>query len=184
MDRLVIGGAFRFNRFPGGLFDADGPVFVPLSAIPEAARAQLAAAEAIARQGKRVLVRQHPMYRIAFATEDNLARADAPLAEQHGLSAVLYTTGTSGLEAALMGIPGYRLMLEDRIAIDVLPVSLTAAAVTPETAAEAVLGAQSPPPPVAWDEILSDPDIELWKKLLFGDIDAAAPVPKETEKAS
>jgi hypothetical protein len=183
-ERLVIGGAFRFRRFGEGLFDANGPVFVPLSAIPEAAHVQLATARAIARQGKQVLVKQHPMYRLDFATEDKLQRSDTPLAEQSGLSAVLYTTGTSGLEAVLMGIPGYRLMLNDRIAIDVLPGSLTAAAVTPETAAEAVLGAQSPPPPVAWDEILSDPDIGLWKKLLFGDIDASAPVPKETEKAS
>ena len=182
--RLVIGGAFRFQRFPEGLFDADGPVFVPLSAIPEAAHAQLATARVIARQGKRVLVKQHPMYRMDFAAEDNLDRGDAPLAEQNGLSAVLYSTGTSGLEAVLMGIPGYRLMLDDRISIDVLPVALTATAVTPETAAKAVLDTQSPPPPVAWDEILSDPDIGLWKKLLFGDIDAAALRSKESEKAS
>ncbi len=180
-ERLVIGGAFRFRRFPNGLFDADGPVFVPLSAIPEAARAQLDAARAIARQGKRVLVKPHPMYRMDFATEDNLGRGDAPLAEQSGLSAVLYTTGTSGLEAVLMGIPGYRLMLDDRIAIDVLPESITVAAVTPDTAAKAVLGAQSLPPRVLWDDILSDPDIGLWKSLLFGDIDAVIETSSENK---
>ncbi|MDA1090651.1 MAG: hypothetical protein O3A85_10110 [Proteobacteria bacterium] len=189
-ERLGVGGAFRFRRFADNIFDADGPVFVPLSAIPEAAAAQLNAARIIARQGRPILVKPHPMYGINVVPEANLNLADAPLAEQSRLSAVLYTTGTSGLEAALMGIPAYRLMLEDRIAIDVLPPSIPSYAVTPDTAADAVLRPQSPPARVAWDDILRDPDIDLWKSWLFGDIDAINETPpkdnqnKKTKQAS
>jgi hypothetical protein len=166
--RLVIGGAFRFPRFGGNLYDAQGPVFVPLSAIPEAARAQLDVARAIAAKGRRVVVKAHPMYPLDFDKGENLVCSKQPLAEQRGLSAVLYTTGASGLEAVLMGIPGYRLMLEDRIAIDVLPSGFATQAVTN---ADAILESPSSPPAAAWDDILSDPDTTLWKSLLFGDID-------------
>jgi hypothetical protein len=181
-ERLVIGGAFRFRRFSEGLFDVDGPVFVPLSAIPEAATAQLDVARALARLGKPILVRPHPMYHMDVVPENNLLHADKQLAEQSGLSAVLYSTGTSGLEAVLMGIPAYRLMLEDRIAIDVLPSSIPTSAVTPGTAIKALHGAQSTPVRVGWDNILSEPDIGLWKSLLFGDMDAIIETPSEKKK--
>ena len=170
--RLVIGGAFRFPRFGGDLYDPQGPVFVPLSAIPQAARAQLEVARAVAGKGRRVLVKPHPMYPVSFDESENLAHAERSLAEQRGLSAVLYTTGASGLEAVLMGIPGYRLMLEDRIAIDVLPRGFATEAVTSRNAADAILEGRGSRSPAAWDDILGDPDTALWKSLLFGDIDA------------
>ena len=172
VERLVVGGAFRFPRFADDLYDAQGPVFVPLSAVPAAGLAQLDVARAIAAQGRRVLVKTHPMYPLEFTQDGTLSRADRPLAEQRGLSAVLYTTGTSGLEAVLMGIPGYRLMLQDRVSIDVLPRGFTTEAVTDRDATEAILKGRASRPRAAWDEILADPDRSLWKSLLFGDIDA------------
>ena len=178
--RLVIGGAFRFSHFDTSLFDPDGPVFVPLSAISQAARAQLDVARSIAHKGLRVLVKQHPMYPLAFEEEENLIRALRPLAEQRGLSAVLYTTGASGLEAVLMGVPGYRLMLEDRVAIDVLPQGFETEAVTKEDAADAIFEGRSGPTRAAWEGILSEPDTVLWKSLLFGDIDAVMTAPKDS----
>ena len=172
LSRLVIGGAFRFPRFADDLYDPQGPVFVPLSAIAEAARAQLDVARTVADKGRCVLVKAHPMYPLAFDESENLVHAELPLAQQRGLSAVLYTTGASGLEAALMGIPGYRLMLEDRIAIDVLPREFTTHAVTAGEAAQTILESREERSSAAWDEILCDPDRTLWKSLLFGDIDA------------
>ena len=178
--RLVAGGAFRFSRFGDDLFNPDGPVFVPLSAIHNAARAQLEVARALAEKGRRVLVKQHPMYPLFFDEIENLKIAERPLAEQKGLSAVLYTTGASGLEAVLMGIPGYRLMLEDRIAIDVLPRGLEAEAVTAENAVQAIMECGNGQEQAAWDDILSDPNTALWKSLLFGDIDAIMNASKDT----
>ena len=182
--RLVIGGAFRFSRFSDDLFNPDGPVFVPLSAIHNAARAQLAVARALAEKGRKVLVKPHPMYPLSFDEMGNMEIAELPLAQQHGLSAVLYTTGASGLEAVLMGIPGYRLMLEDRIAIDVLPRGFETGAVTAENAVQVILQGGTGQGQAAWEDILSDPDTGLWKSLLFGDIDAISKPPQNTPEDS
>lgn len=170
--RLRLGGAFRFRRISAAVADPEAPVFVPLSAIPAVAEAQLEAAREIAGRGRRVLVKEHPMYPVAFADAPNLTRTNLPLARQERLSAVLYSTGASGLEARLMGVAAYRLMLEDRIAIDVLPAGIEAPAVTLEDAAERVLASGGAAVPPAWDSVLAEPDISLWQRLLFGDIDA------------
>ena len=183
-ERLVIGGAFRFPRFAEGLFDPEGPVFVPFSPVAAIARAQLEVARALSRRGRRVLVKPHPMYPVAFETGAGLELSDRPLAEQTGLSAVLYGTGTSGLEAVLMGLPAYRLMADDRIAIDVLPTWVTAAAVTPEDAVEAILEGRAPHERVRREDILGEPDLGLWRRLLFGDMNGAATVTSETKQAS
>jgi hypothetical protein len=171
-ERLAVGGAFRFAGVDGSRHDPGGPVFVPLSAIPDAARAQLKAARLLAAAGRRVLVKEHPMYPLPFAEAPNLARASAPLARQQGLAAVVYATGTSGLEALLLGIPTYRLLLEDRIAIDVLPEGLSARPVTLEDAVSA-LAAAGPPPAVRREDILAPVDLGLWRRWL-GEAPAAA----------
>ena len=169
--RLVIGGAFRFPRFADDLFDPQGPVFVPLSAIFEAAQAQLNVARILVAKGRIVFIKPHPMYPIAFDESEKLVCVERSLAEHRGISAVLYTTGASGLEAGLMGIPSYRLTLDDRISIDVLPSGFTTESVTGTNAAEAILEGRASSSLAAWDEIFSDPDIGLWKSLLFDDID-------------
>lgn len=179
---IVLGGAFRFPRFPDDLYDPAGPVFVPLSAVGAAAELQLEAAKEIAATGRAVVVKPHPMYPHDFQEQANLRRSDTSLADQNGLSAVLYSTGASGLEARLMGIPAYRLMLEDRIAIDVLPAGYGAHAVTRENAADCILAGVAQPEPIAWDAILTDPDPGVWKMLLFGDIDTV--IANETKQAS
>ena len=183
-ERLVIGGAFRFPHFAEDLFDPEGPVFVPLSAVPAVAQLQIDVARALSDRGRRTLVKPHPMYPVAFEAGGNLEAIDQPLAEQTGLSAVLYGTGTSGLEAILMGLPAYRLMADDRIAIDVLPAGVTAAAVTSEDAVEAIFEGRAQNQRVRRDDIFAEPDMELWKRLLFGDLKGAATMANETKQAS
>ncbi len=167
-DRLLIGGAFRFKRFRGNLFDPDGPVFVPLSAIPQAARQQVAAARAFAETGRAVLVKEHPMYPQDFKETPYLKRTQTSLADHKGLSAVLYCTGASGLEALLAGLPTFRLMLEDRIAIDILPAGVEATPVTRDGVVEAHNAAANPRP-LHWESVLAPPDMELWRRLLLGE---------------
>ncbi|MBT6825512.1 MAG: hypothetical protein HOA60_05175 [Rhodospirillales bacterium] len=179
-DRLVIGGAFRFKRFPLGSHDPLGPVFVPLSAVPAAAQKQIEAAHLLAASGQKVLVKGHPMYPVAFSEVENLDRTEVSLTDQTGISAVLFCTGTSGLEAVLMGLPAYRLMLDDRIAIDVLPANINVPGVTLDNITEQVTG-KIPPQSVNWDSVLTEPDIKLWHSLLFGDMHAINDV-QESEK--
>jgi hypothetical protein len=183
-DRLKVGGAFRFKRFAPGSHDPSGPVFVPLSAIPAAAQKQIEAAHLLAASGKKVLVKGHPMYPAAFSEAENLNRTKTPLTEQTGLSAVLFCTGTSGLEAVLMGLPAYRLMLDDRIAIDILPADINVPGVTLDDVTKQVTG-KVPVQPVNWDSVLTEPDIKLWHSLLFGDMHAINDlVNPEKKKAS
>ncbi|MBT6219712.1 MAG: hypothetical protein HOI45_08295 [Rhodospirillaceae bacterium] len=179
-DRLIVGGAFRFKRFAPGSHDPSGPVFVPLSAVPAAAQKQIEAAHLLAASGQKVLVKGHPMYPVAFSEIENLSRTETPLTEQAGLSAVLFCTGTSGLEAVLMGLPAYRLMLDDRIAIDILPANINVPSVTLDDVTEQVTG-KVPIRPVNWDSVLTEPDINLWHSLLFGDMHAMNDV-QEPEK--
>ena len=120
------------------------------------------------------------MYPAAFSEAENLDRTETPLTEQIGLSAVLFCTGTSGLEAVLMGLPAYRLMLDDRIAIDILPANINVPSVTLDDVTEQVTG-KVPIRPVNWDSVLTEPDINLWHSLLFGDMHAMNDV-QEPEK--
>ena len=164
-ERMRIGGAFRFDPAVRDIYDPVGPVFVPLSPIPAIAALQVEAARTIAASGRQVLVKDHPMYPFAFAETDKLNRAEAPLARQTGLSAVVYATGTSGLEALLAGVPALRLLAEDQLSIDVLPLSMSAIGVELDSLLPALADARRPRP-VAWADILSAVDWGLWRELL------------------
>lgn len=163
--RMVDGGAFRIVPFEGNFFDPLGPVFVPLSGDRLIADRQVAVARRIAETGRRVLVKDHPMYPVNFAEQENMHRTDKTLRDQTGLSAVLYTTGTSGLEALLAGLPAIRLRFPDRISIDVLPAALKTL-VADENDVISVLESAPRPQPVAWDQIFSPVDKELWNRLI------------------
>ena len=70
-----------------------------------------------------------------------------------------------------MGLPAYRLMLEDRIAINILPDGITTPSVTLDHIVEQVTGKVAPLA-VNWDSVLTEPDLNFWHTLLFGDMHA------------
>ncbi|CAA7614458.1 hypothetical protein [Magnetospirillum sp. SS-4] len=168
--RIAVAGAWRLPPVAGGRYAADAPVFVPLSAIPAIARMQVEAGRRLARGGRRVLVKPHPMYPLDFAEEANLERTDTGIAGHAALSAVIAATGTSSLEGLLLGLPTFRLLPDDRLAVDILPAGIKAVAVTPDELPGA-LAATPPPAPLDYARVLSPPDVATWKSLLFGDID-------------
>ena len=119
------------------------------------------------------------MYPLAFEETDLIRRTDGTIGEQSSLSAVFYSTGTSGLEALLAGLPTFRLLPEDVIAIDVLPTSLSAVPVTAGGLADALTSALKRPN-AEWSDVLAPVDWDLWRQLLAGgDADAAAPAPED-----
>jgi hypothetical protein len=174
--RLVNGGAWRLSGVSGNRFDPAAPVFVPLSAIPAIARLQLDAARLAAASGRRVLVKEHPMYPVAV---EELERTELGMPQHERLSAVIYATGTSGLEALLLGLPAFRLLPEDRLAIDVLPAGLRTVPVTLDELLPA-LDAAEPPPPLAFEDVLSPVDMAVWKSLLKGGNPPSAHIRRET----
>ena len=172
-ERLVIAGAWRLPPVSGGRYEASAPVFVPLSAIPAIARMQVEAGRQIARSGRRVLVKLHPMYPLDFAEEANLERTETGITGHPALSAVIAATGTSSLEGLLLGLPTFRLLPDDRLAVDILPAGIKAVAVTPDELPQA-LADTPPPPPLSYADLLAAPDMDAWKSLLFGDMHPAA----------
>jgi hypothetical protein len=145
-------------------------VFVPLSAIPGIARMQVEAGRALARSGRRVLVKEHPMYPLAVVAEPDLEPTTIGINGHPHLSAVVASTGTSTLEGLMLGVPTFRLLPDDRLAVDILPAGLAAVAVTPDEL-PAALAAAVPPPALAYDTLLSAPQVDRWKSLLFDDTD-------------
>jgi surface carbohydrate biosynthesis protein (TIGR04326 family) len=171
--RMVIGGSLRIGRPAGNAYDPDGPVFVALSARRGIARQQMAAVEAAAGQGFSFLVKDHPMYPMDIPENDSIRRARGTVAEQPSLSAVFYSTGTSGLEALLAGLPTFRLLPEDEIAVDVLPDFASTVAVTAGELAGA-LGSAAEPRPLAWEDVLAPVDWALWRRLFSTGAETAA----------
>ena len=167
-ERLRDGGSLRICRPAAVAYDPSGPVFVALSARPDIARHQLDALRTAAGRGFRFLVKEHPMYPVTIADGDGVRRTERGLAEQPALSACVYSTGTSGLEALIAGLPTYRLLPEDAIAVDILPGFVSARTVTAEGLADALADGETPAP-LDWDDVLSDPDWHLWRSLLLGD---------------
>ncbi len=163
--RMVIGGSLRIGRPDGDVYDPEGPCFVALSARRSIALQQLQAVEAAAGKGYDFLVKAHPMYPVDIPETNHIRRARAKLTEQTALSAVFYSTGTSGLEALLAGLPTFRLRPEDQAAVDVLPDFISAEPIAVEELTHALEKAKKPPA-VAWEDILSPVDWDLWRKLL------------------
>ncbi len=165
--RLIDAGCFRFKPGKGPVYDPDAPVFVALSGNLKIVPQQMAVAERLAASGRRVIVKEHPMYPVRFEESELLSHTSTHMAEQTALSAVLYTTGASGLDAVLAGIPCIRLQLADQISINTLPAFSTALTADADTVVS-VLDSAKAPEPADWHRIFSVPDIARWRLLLNG----------------
>jgi hypothetical protein len=172
-ERLVIGGSLRIGPVEGNSYDPQGPVYVALSAKRSIAVHQVRAVEEAARHGHQFVIKDHPMYPLEFCESDTVRRTERAIGEHSSLSAVVYSTGASGLEALLAGLPTFRLLPEDDIAIDILPPFATARPVAAEDLARALTEAEKPQP-LDWDQVLAPVDLDLWRRLLSGN-GAAAP---------
>jgi hypothetical protein len=165
-DRLGIGGSLRIQRIEGIAHDTKAPVFVALSAKRGIARQQMRAIEAATEEkGVDFLVKEHPMYPMNFRESNRIRRTRDALEAQPSLSAVFFSTGTLGLEALLAGLPVFRLLPEDDIAIDIMPAMASAVPVTGDELAKA-LSRVSRPPALSWEDVLSPVDWPLWRKWL------------------
>jgi hypothetical protein len=166
VEKMPIGGAFRVSVPTPISYVAAAPVYFALSGLVPIARAQIEAAKVIAATGRLVLFRDHPMYPMDIGETEFLRRAETGLLEQAELSAVVYSTGTSGLEALMAGIPTIRFQPDDRVAVQVLPDGIAMPSANRNTIVDIL---ENPPPPtaVSWDEIFAPVDHEFWRSCLF-----------------
>jgi len=163
-ERMIIGGAYRLPKFERVLFDPEGPVFMSLSADPHATKAQLAAAKILVDAGFDVLIKEHPMYPAHFTESPRLRRTNQALADQDGIRALVYATGTMGLQGLLAGLPTIRLTLENHFGMDVLPRIASPVKTELSGLVDAVRCVEEPT--LSWHDILSPVDDELWHSLV------------------
>jgi hypothetical protein len=164
-DRLCIGGAFRISRFDGNYYDADGPVFVATSSFASITEQMLLAIKFAEKVDRNFIVKVHPLYPQNIKETKNVSLTNDTIPNQHGLSAVFYATGTSGLEGLLAGVPTFRFRPDDRVAINVLPQGVTTQPVSIGTLGDA-LDEATKPIPLDWESIYSTIDQALWQEEL------------------
>ncbi len=168
-DRLSVAGTFRVGRIEGSRFDSDGPVYVALSAIPSVATRMVEAIQPLARTGMRFIVKDHPLYPFAFDETPEIQRVLTTIPETHGMAAVIYSTGTPGLEGLFAGVPTFRLMPEDTVALDIMPDGVSAIPVTADDLAEA-LRTHVTPPVLPWQDVMAPVSYDVWRELLSNDV--------------
>ncbi|MEE2746172.1 MAG: hypothetical protein VX617_04740 [Pseudomonadota bacterium] len=165
-ERIEIGGALRYTKPRGDPFDLNGKIFLALSAIPSVSEALLKIAEKISASGYSILVKEHPMYPVLFEETDRIKRTGTPLVQQKKISSVIYSTGTSGVEALLMQLPALRLILKNEVAIDVLPKGYSNQVITQENVLD-ILKQISRPAKFDYETIFAEPNDQLWSTV-FG----------------
>ena len=164
--RLAVGGAFRLPPPKDIVHDTAAPVFVALSSDHDISAQMMAAVEALKDKGRRFVVKDHPMYPFDFAETETVRRTTQVLPEQPALSAVIYSTGTVGLEALLAGLPTLRFRPDGRIAIDILPDGVAAHAVD-AASLEETLAAARPPADVDRASVMAAVDLAVWRRYLM-----------------
>ena len=156
------------QRITDGKVDSMGPHYVALSAIPGIAQNMMEAIKPLAAKGLRFIVKDHPLYPFKINESANLRRTSKTIPEVTGIASILYATGTPGLEGLFGGIPTFRLMMDDGIALDIMPPGVSAEATTDEGLLEAL---QNPniKSPVAWEEVMAPVPFSVWQKLFEAD---------------
>lgn len=163
--RFLKAGAYRIPYVSGEPYDPEGPIFVALSGVLSIAEEMLAAVQRARTQGRRFLIKEHPMYPIEFDVTEDVQRTNSPLLSCQGLSGVIFSTGMSGLEGLLLGLPTVRLLLDDRISLNTLPEGLQAQPATKENLPK-VLDNLVPRKPVKWESLFCHVDLDVWRETL------------------
>ncbi len=175
-ERMVVAGAHRIGTKGLPRFDAAGPVFLALSNNPSFARQMIDACRPLAAADRPFIVKDHPLSPYPVTESADFTYTRAPIAELPAMRALIYCTGTTGLEGLLGGVPTYRFVPEGGVALDILPKGLaplsvsagalaTALQNTPEDVNHAGCGTTEvafPPPDMnIWAALLSDEKAEL-----------------------
>ena len=163
-ERLRVAGALRFAGGAMDRYDPNGPVLIALSSLGHANRALLRVAASLADTGVSVKIKEHPMYPADFPERANLVRTDTGIDRSAGLKAVVFSTGTSGLDALRAGVPAFRLILEDGVAWDVAPAEISIPAM-PAGQIIAAVGEAGKPPPLNWDRIFAPVHEDVWRDI-------------------
>lgn len=166
LQRLVIGGAFRVATATPLRYDPAGPIFVALSHDMNISGQMITAITQI-DDGKRLfLIKEHPMYPSPLTETPTIRRTSIPLPQHDGLAAVLFSTGTVGLEAILGGLPTLRFQPEGIVAMHITPPGVDPIDVNAQNLG-AILATDLPRPAShAWSTVFAEPNMAVWRSYL------------------
>ena len=164
-DIMTIAGSFRVggNKLPE--YAPDGPVFVALSNNPAFAGQMINAHRPLVSAGLPMLVKDHPLSPFPVTESPYFSHTRLPVSELPALRALIYCTGTSGLEGILAGIPTLRFIPEGGIALDILPAGMQVDSSSAATLADCLQSLPVPPRQNA-DTLFPPPETDTWKTLL------------------
>lgn len=168
-DRMTVAGAHRIGAKGLPAYDPNGPVFLALSNNPSFARQMIDACRPLASAERPFIVKDHPLSPYPVTESGDFTYTRQPIPELPAMRALIYCTGTTGLEGLLGGVPTYRFIPEGGIALDILPRGLEPVSVN---ASELAAALQNPPEAVnhagSTDraEAFPPPDMNVWTSLL------------------
>lgn len=168
LERMSIAGAHRINAAELPAYDPDGPVFVALSNNPSFARQMIDATRPLAAARMPFIVKDHPLSPYPVRESDHFSYTRLPIGELPAIRALIYCTGTTGLQGLLSDVPTIRFVPDDGVALDILPRGMQAVSVS---AGELPRALQNPPEAGnhAAAALFPPPDAALWKSLLNDD---------------
>ena len=163
--RLQIAGSHRIGAGSLPVYDPQGPVFLALSNSPSFARQMIDAARPLAGATLPFIVKDHPLSPYPVTESEHFSHTRTPISELPGIRALIYCTGTTGLEGLLSGVPTLRFIPNSGVALDILPRGLQPLSVN---AAELAGALQNLPEAAnhAQTDLFPPPDLAVWKRLL------------------
>ncbi len=166
-ERLHIGGALRIPDVKKMTPTATGPVYMALSFDQETAKQMVAAAELLTMHGYKILLKSHPMQPTILTENKNIEVTQKFFSDFDNLKAVIYAASTVGMEAAIAGLPTIRYQTEGKIALDILPPSVS----LPASDFGGLVNALENATPVAVtrEDVFSPVNRDVWKKAIARD---------------
>jgi len=166
--RMIVAGSHRIGVRNLPTYDPKGPVFLALSNSPLFARQMIDAARPLAGADMPFIVKDHPLSPYPVTESAHFSHTRKPIAELSPIRALVYCTGTTGLEGLLSGVPTIRFVPDGGVALDVLPRGMRPLSVDAGKLAEAL---QNPPEAAnhAPATLFPPPDKALWQSLLDND---------------
>ena len=164
-DRMEVFGSHRIGRGQLPTYGKEAVVFLALSNNPSFARQMINATRPLASKDLQFIVKAHPLSPYPIEESDFFTSTRTTLDALPPVRALIYCTGTTGLQGLLAGIPTLRFIPKDGVALDILPKSMQVTSVS-ETDIGAALKDLPEPYHLDVEALFPPPNLKKWHSTL------------------
>jgi len=164
-NRMEILGSHRIGQGQLPTYETSGVVFLALSNNPSFARQMMDATLPFASRDLQFIVKAHPLNPYPIEESDYFTSTRDTLDALPPIRALIYCTGTTGLQGLLAGIPTLRFIPKDGVALDILPESMQVTSVS-ETDIGAALKDLPEPYHLDVEALFPPPNLKKWHSTL------------------